>query len=46
MLLDQHVSGMVFAGGSLAELDSPHDHYRPPLERSLPVVLVNAASTT
>src|ERR1700689_3445865 len=28
MLLDQHVSGMVFAGGSFAELDSPHDHYR------------------
>jgi DNA-binding LacI/PurR family transcriptional regulator len=43
MLLDQHVSGMVFAGGSFAELDSPHDHYRLLLERSLPVVLVNAA---
>src|SRR6202041_866227 len=27
MLLDQHVSGMVFAGGNFAEAGSPHHHY-------------------
>jgi DNA-binding LacI/PurR family transcriptional regulator len=43
MLLDQHVSGMVFAGGNFAEADSPHDHYRLLLKRGVPAVLVNAA---
>src|ERR1700747_3511807 len=28
MLLDQHVSGMVFFGGHCAEQAAPHDHYR------------------
>ena len=28
MLLDQHASGVVFAGGHYAELAAPHDHYR------------------
>src|SRR5205085_7769677 len=28
MLLDQHVSGVVFAGGLHAEQAAPHDHYR------------------
>lgn len=43
MLVDQHVSGMVFAGGHYAELDSPHEHYFRLMELGLPVVLVNGA---
>lgn len=43
MLLDQQVSGVVFAGGNFAEIDSPHDHYRLLIDRALPVVVVNAA---
>lgn len=44
MLLEQHVSGMVFAGGHYAEADAPHAHYHRLLELGLPVVLVNAGS--
>ncbi|MBB6474079.1 substrate-binding domain-containing protein [Sphaerisporangium rubeum] len=44
MLLDQHVSGMVFSGGNYAEADAPHDHYHRLRELRLPVVLVNAAT--
>jgi DNA-binding LacI/PurR family transcriptional regulator len=43
MLLEQQVSGVVFAGGHYAESDSPHEHYFRLLELRLPVVLVNAA---
>jgi DNA-binding LacI/PurR family transcriptional regulator len=43
MLLDQHVSGVVFAGGHYAELAAPHDHYRLLHSRGIPVVLLNAA---
>jgi len=43
MLLDQHASGVVFAGGHYAELAAPHDHYRLLHRRGVPVVLVNAA---
>jgi DNA-binding LacI/PurR family transcriptional regulator len=43
MLLDQHVSGVVFAGGHYAELAAPHDHYRLLRSRGVPVVLLNAA---
>jgi DNA-binding LacI/PurR family transcriptional regulator len=43
MLLDQHVSGVVFAGGQYAEADAPHAHYERLLQRKLPVVLFNAA---
>ena len=43
MLLDQHVSGVVFAGGHYAEADAPHGHYERLLERRIPVVLFNAA---
>jgi DNA-binding LacI/PurR family transcriptional regulator len=43
MLLDQQVSGVVFAGGNFAEADSPHDHYLMLLDRGVPAVLVNAA---
>jgi DNA-binding LacI/PurR family transcriptional regulator len=44
MLLDQHVSGVIFAGGNFAEAASTHDHYRLLRDRALPVVLVNASS--
>ena len=43
MLLDQHASGVVFAGGYFAQLAAPHDHYRLLHQRGIPVVLVNAA---
>ena len=43
MLLDQHASGVVFAGGHFAELAAPHDHYRLLHSRGVPVVLINAA---
>src|ERR1700737_2365790 len=42
MLLDQHVSGVVFAGGHFAEVAAPHDHYRLLRTRGVPVVLFNA----
>ncbi|MET8685952.1 LacI family DNA-binding transcriptional regulator [Streptomyces sp. NPDC004732] len=43
LLLQQHVSGVVFAGGLFAEADAPHDHYRRLAERNIPVVLINAS---
>jgi DNA-binding LacI/PurR family transcriptional regulator len=43
MLLDQHVSGMVFFGGHCAEANAPHEHYRQLHSRGIPVVLLNAA---
>jgi DNA-binding LacI/PurR family transcriptional regulator len=43
MLLDQHVSGVIFAGGNYAQAAAEHQHYHRLLERGLPVVLVNAA---
>jgi DNA-binding LacI/PurR family transcriptional regulator len=43
MLLDQHVSGVIFAGGLYAQGDAEHDHYHRLTERGLPAVLVNAA---
>jgi len=43
MLLDQHVSGVIFAGGDFAQGDADHEHYHRLRERGLPVVLVNAA---
>ncbi len=43
MLLDQHVSGVVFAGGHFGEQAAPHDHYRLLRSRGIPVVLINAA---
>ncbi|MFH8752110.1 LacI family DNA-binding transcriptional regulator [Streptomyces rimosus] len=42
LLLQQQVSGVVFAGGLYAQADAPHDHYRLLHDRNLPVVLVNA----
>jgi LacI family transcriptional regulator, repressor for deo operon, udp, cdd, tsx, nupC, and nupG len=43
MLLDQHVSGVIFAGGNYAQGDAEHEHYHRMAERGLPAVLVNAA---
>ncbi len=43
MLLDQHVSGVIFAGGNYAQAAAEHEHYHRLRERGLPVVLVNAA---
>ena len=43
MLLEQHASGVVFAGGHYHELAAPHDHYRLLRSRGVPVLLVNAA---
>ncbi|MEV6865866.1 LacI family DNA-binding transcriptional regulator [Streptosporangium subroseum] len=43
LLLSQHVSGMVFAGGMYAQGDASHEHYERILERRLPTVLVNAS---
>jgi len=43
LLLDQHASGVVFAGGHFAELASPHEHYKLLHARGIPAVLVNAA---
>src|SRR5687768_13272389 len=43
ILLEQQVSGVVFAGGNHAQADADHGHYLRLKERGLPVVLVNAA---
>jgi DNA-binding LacI/PurR family transcriptional regulator len=43
LLLQQQVSGVVFAGGLYAQEDAPHGHYARLAERGLPTVLVNAA---
>nr|WP_285775829.1 LacI family DNA-binding transcriptional regulator [Microtetraspora sp. NBRC 13810] len=43
LLLQQQVSGVVFAGGLYAQADASHGHYERLLERRLPTVLVNAA---
>jgi DNA-binding LacI/PurR family transcriptional regulator len=44
MLLDQNVSGVIFAGGSFAEANSNHEHFRLLKDRALPAVLVNGTS--
>ncbi|MFD7818136.1 LacI family DNA-binding transcriptional regulator [Streptomyces sp. NPDC059785] len=43
LLLQQQVSGVVFAGGLYAQADAEHDHYRRLADRKIPVVLVNAS---
>ncbi|WP_327293932.1 MULTISPECIES: LacI family DNA-binding transcriptional regulator [unclassified Streptomyces] len=43
LLLQQQVSGVVFAGGLYAQARAPHDHYKLLADRRIPVVLVNAA---
>jgi DNA-binding LacI/PurR family transcriptional regulator len=42
LLLQQGVSGVVFAGGLYTQADAPHDHYRRLTARKLPTVLVSA----
>lgn len=42
LLLQQQVSGVVFAGGLYAQADAP-DHYKVLADRKIPVVLINAA---
>ncbi len=43
LLLQQQVSGAIFAGGLYTEADASHEHYRLLRTRKLPTVLVNAA---
>ncbi|MBW8093372.1 LacI family DNA-binding transcriptional regulator [Streptomyces hygroscopicus] len=43
LLLQQQVSGVIFAGGLFAQADAVHEHYRLLAERRIPVVLMNAA---
>jgi DNA-binding LacI/PurR family transcriptional regulator len=43
LLLQQHVSGVVFAGGLYAQRDAGHEHYLRLSERNLPTVLINAS---
>lgn len=43
LLLDQHVSGVIFVGGLFSERAADHSHYRRLEAIGLPVVLVNAA---
>ncbi len=42
LLLQQHVSGVVFVGGQYTQENSPHGHYARLAELNLPTVLVNA----
>ena len=46
LLLDQHVSGVIFVGGLFSERRANHDHYRRLRDIGLPVVLINAAIET
>jgi len=43
ILLDQHVSGIIFCGGLYHQAAADHEHYHRLRERGLPAVLVNAA---
>jgi DNA-binding LacI/PurR family transcriptional regulator len=43
LLLQQQVSGVIFAGGLFAQADAPHEHYHRLADRKIPVVLVNAS---
>jgi DNA-binding LacI/PurR family transcriptional regulator len=43
MLLEQHVSGIIFFGGQYHEAGADHRHYHLLTDRRLPVVLINAA---
>lgn len=46
LLLQQRVSGVVFAGGQYAQRDATHAHYARLTERQLPAVLINASIET
>src|SRR5438876_5785683 len=43
MLIEQHVSGVIFFGGQYHEAGGDHRHYHLLADRGLPVVLINAA---
>ena len=43
LLLQHHVSGVVFAGGDHAQAGAPHEHYARIAERGLPAILINAS---
>ncbi len=43
MLLEHHVSGVIFCGGLYAQAAADHEHYQRLRDRGLPAVLVNAA---
>ncbi len=43
LLLEQHVSGVIFAGGDYQISTAGHEHYALLHERSLPAVLINAS---
>lgn len=43
LLLQQQVSGVIFAGGLYSERDADHGHYERLEELGLPVVLINAS---
>jgi len=43
MLIEQHVSGVIFFGGQYHEARADHRHYHRLTDRGLPVVLINAA---
>jgi len=42
LLLQQHVSGVVFVGGQYTQQNAPHEHYRRLADLGLPTVFVNA----
>lgn len=42
LLLSQHVSGIVFAGGLYSQADAPHEHYVRLRDLGLPTVFVSA----
>jgi DNA-binding LacI/PurR family transcriptional regulator len=42
LLLQQHVSGVVFVGGQYTQEDASHDHYRRLAELRIPTVMVSA----
>jgi LacI family repressor for deo operon, udp, cdd, tsx, nupC, and nupG len=43
MLLGQHVSGVIFAGGNHTLAGADHGHYHRLLQRGMPAVLINAS---
>jgi DNA-binding LacI/PurR family transcriptional regulator len=43
LLLQHHVSGVVFAGGNHAQAAAAHEHYARIAERRLPAILINAS---
>ena len=43
LLLQHHVSGVLFTGGNYAEAAAAHEHYARIADRRLPAVLVNAS---